>query len=201
MDNKMQLKNTTGIIGSVSIFSGIPKSLYNPEVLNKFERDGFSKHFNNLGPRYVQKNLVVSNGKKLIANQMFREPTTNQNICFSRMAIGDGGFDFSGQNRVFPKISDVSLFRQLGQVQNITSFSDVFGSDSEGWSKTLSVTFFSRNLSQNEFSTSNQESFFVNEAGIFSNTGVMVAHVSFTNFPFDPIFDIALTLSWTLTAV
>lgn len=201
--NSNNLKNKWVFDNHVTIYEGIPEHLYSDaEIALLKERNPNVDVESFIGKRkkVEEKNLVVDVGKQAALNMLFRQPDISgiESLCFCRLGLGDGGYDFATDTRLFPELSDSSLGSAVGNPILITSFQPVAGDTLSGFTKVIAATFFSTNYQPGDFSVQNQQDFFVNESAIFNQNDEMFCRLSFANYPFDPVDNLALTVNWSI---
>jgi hypothetical protein len=188
--------------GRVTIYNSIPKYLYSEEQLDRLQRSnpGINvRSFVDDPTKMVKsKNMVLDAGKKEILDMAFRQPDIPgvESLCFGRIAIGDGGYDFASGTRLYPELTNTSLAHQVGNPILITSFQPVAGDSINGWTKVIAATFFGTNYGPSDFQFQNQTDFYVNETAILDQNDVPFCRLTFNNFPFDPVDNLALTINW-----
>lgn len=186
-----------GIGGRIVLYNGIPAGLYSIErfealktMFPKVDVDRFV-----VPPEVLDlaKNTVTLSGLKALSNTAF-DPAVAKPLGY--MAVGDGAYNFTTNSRISQKSSNEALYHQVGGLQTILSFAQPTGTVLSGVRKEMSMTFFSENLQATDFVSNNQSEFFINEYGIFNTDGVLYAHITRTNQPFDPLDQVALTVTW-----
>ena len=199
----MIVKESFEFEGRLSVFKGIPEGLYTEEELKKLALKNpgvnIGDYLSSEKPHNT-KNVILDLGKKTALNMLFRQLDGPGVVSpsFSDMAIGDGGYDFGALSKKFPKPTDGALNSIVASPIAITSFQGVAGDTLSGFTKLIAATFFSVNYNHSDYSIQNQTDYYINEAGILDRNGNYFNKVSFNNFPFDPLDNIAMTINWEI---
>jgi len=196
MDKNFDVKEKLELEGRVEIFEGIPRDIYSLQELDRLQ---FLNPDVDVEEYVVPKKILVSEGNRIVNSgkeNLLNHAFEGNGDFLDFMAIGDGGYDFAVEKKLFPSVVDSSLGHILGSANEINAFDPTTGDAILGFTKSMSSTFFSETKNTTDFKSENRVDFFVNEMGILTSGGSLFSRVTFNNIPFRPSDLIALTITW-----